>query len=120
MTVVHESPVDVSHYTYRVTWSAEDEEFVATCVEMPSLSWLDSSPERALTRLQDLVGDVLADMQESGEKIPEPLSTRSYSGRFNLRVGESLHRRLAMEAAEQGVSLNQLILGLLQARVGTR
>lgn len=27
-------------YTYAVHWSAEDREFVATCAEFPSLSWL--------------------------------------------------------------------------------
>lgn len=36
------------HYTYRVTWSAEDSEHVGLCVEFPSLSWLASTPEDAL------------------------------------------------------------------------
>ena len=115
MTVLSHPDVEVSHYTYRVTWSAEDQEHVATCVELPSLSWLAASPAEALLGLQELVADVLEDMAASGERAPEPLSTRTYSGKFNLRVGEDLHRRLAMEAAEQGVSLNQLILGRLQS-----
>ena len=34
---------DVSHYTYRVSWSADDAEYVATCAEFPSLSWLAGS-----------------------------------------------------------------------------
>ena len=28
-------------YTYRITWSEEDQEYVGLCVEFPSLSWLD-------------------------------------------------------------------------------
>lgn len=40
---------------------------------------------------------------------------RSYSGKFNLRVGESLHRELAMQAAEDGMSLNQYVLRKLRA-----
>ena len=56
---------DISHYTYRVTWSVEDQ---------------------------------------------EPLAERTYSGKFNLRVGEALHRRLAIEAAEEKLSINQLIV----------
>ena len=28
------------HYTYRITWSAEDNEHVGLCAEFPSLSWL--------------------------------------------------------------------------------
>ena len=41
--------IDVSHYTYRVTWSAEDGEFVATAAEFPSLSWL-APPSRRRCR----------------------------------------------------------------------
>jgi predicted RNase H-like HicB family nuclease len=54
---------EVSHYTYRVTWSAEDGEFLATCAEFPSLSWLASSQIEALQGLQDLLHEVLADME---------------------------------------------------------
>ena len=35
-------------YTYRVTWSEEDHEHVGLCAELPSLSWLASTPEAAL------------------------------------------------------------------------
>ena len=90
---------DVSHYTYRVTWSSEDDEFVAACVEFPSLSWLASSQVGALTDLDNLIAETVADMQEQGEAVTQPLSERRYSGKFNLRVGESLHSRLAIEAA---------------------
>ena len=43
------------HYTYRVTWSPEDKEFLALCVEFPSLSWLAASPELALTGIRKVV-----------------------------------------------------------------
>ncbi len=38
-------------YTYRVTWSEEDSEYVGLCAEFPSLSWLANTPEKALTRI---------------------------------------------------------------------
>lgn len=101
---------DVSRYTYRVTWSVEDDEFVATCAEFPSLSWLDSSQAGALQGLVDLVSDVVDDRAGTGEPVPEPMSARTYSGKFNLRVGESLHRRLAIQAAEEHLSLNQYVV----------
>ncbi|GHJ17909.1 hypothetical protein [Micromonospora sp. AKA38] len=44
----------LSRFTYRVTWSAEDHEFVATCAEFLSLSWLDADEIEALRGLQDL------------------------------------------------------------------
>lgn len=55
---------DVSHYTYRISWSAEDDEFVATCVEFPSLSWLASTQTDALQGLETLLRETLSDMEE--------------------------------------------------------
>ena len=101
---------DVSRYTYRVTWSIEDGEFVATCAEFPSLSWLADSQAAALQGLVDLIADTVADLTAEGAAVPEPLSERSYSGKFNLRVGDSLHRRLAIQAAEEHLSLNQYVV----------
>lgn len=95
-------------YTYRVTWSEEDEEYVGLCAEFPSLSWLAASPEEALAGIRAVVADVVADMQANGEVVPEPIATRRYSGNFMVRVPPELHRRLALEAAEAGVSLNRL------------
>ena len=102
--------VDVSHYSYRVTWSAEDGEFVATCLELPSLSWLAPTQIEALRGLEAVVNDVLADMVDQGEKIPVPFSERTYSGTFNVRIGEGLHRDLVVHAAEDGLSLNQYVV----------
>ena len=101
---------DVTHYTYRVSWSPEDQEFVATCLELPSLSWLAPTQDEALHGLRDLVDEVVEDMHRNGEPIPDPLSSRSYSGKFNLRVGERLHRQLAIKAAEEHLSLNQYVI----------
>ena len=96
-------------YTYRVTWSPEDEEYVGLCAEFPSLSWLAASPEAALRGIRRLVAEVVSDLQEQGEPVPEPLATRHYSGKFMVRVPPDVHRKLAIEAAEAGVSLNRLV-----------
>ncbi len=96
------------HYTYRVTWSEEDGEYVGLCAEFSSLSWLASEPEAALQGIRQVVADVVMDLQSSGENIPEPLAAKKYSGRFMVRVPPDLHRKLALEAAESGVSLNRL------------
>lgn len=97
------------HYTYRVTWSPEDGEYVATVAEFGSLSWLDADPTVALAKLRGLVAEVVDDLQASGEPVPEPLADRHYSGEFRLRIPPTLHRTLAIEAAEQGISLNRLV-----------
>ena len=105
------------HYTYRVTWSAEDEEFVGLCTEFPLLSWLEPTPEEAFAGIRQLVADCVADMQANDETPPEPMADRTYSGRFVVRVPPETHRALAMKAAEEGVSLNRLISARLAADV---
>ena len=115
MDTLNQSRVDVSHYSYRVAWSADDDEFVATVAEFPSLSWLAPSQLDALQGLEKLLDDVIADMQDEGEEIPEPISERSYSGKFNLRLGEKLHREVALKAAEENLSINQWVVRKLMA-----
>ena len=96
------------HYTYRVTWSEDDNEYVGLCAEFPSLSWLARTPEAALKGIRKVVAGVVEDMQESGELVPEPIASRQYSGKFMVRVPPEVHRKLAVQAAEAGVSLNRL------------
>ena len=95
-------------YTYRVTWSDDDQEYVGLCAEFPGLSWLAPSPESALRGIRKVVSQVLQDMRRSGEEAPEPLASRHFSGRFMVRVPPDTHRQLVIEAAEAGVSLNRL------------
>ena len=90
--------MNIEHYTYRVTWSPEDNEHVGLCVELPSLSWLATTPEEALTGIRQLAAEV----------IPEPLSEKHYSGEFRVRIPSEVHPTLAMQTAEQGISLNRL------------
>lgn len=101
--------MNINHYTYRVTWSEEDGEHVGLCAEFPSLSWLAPTPEKALAGIRRVVAEVAADMQSNGESIPAALSKKQYSGRFMVRVPSLVHRALATEAAEQGVSINRLV-----------
>ena len=96
------------HYTYRVTWSEEDSEYVGLCAEFPSLSWLASSQETALRGIRRVVAEVVTDMKKKREAVPEPVAARRYSGKFLVRVPPDIHRRLATEAADAGVSLNRL------------
>lgn len=89
--------VNHNHYTYRVTWSEEDKEHVGLCAEFTGLSYLDDSPVGALEGIRDLVEEVLEDMEESGEPIPEPLARKKYSGKFQVRILPEQHRTLAIK-----------------------
>lgn len=55
-------------YTYRVTWSEKDSEYVGLCSEFPSLSWLAKTQESALKGIRKIITDAIKDMKKSGEK----------------------------------------------------
>ena len=96
-------------YTYRVTWSEEDGQYVGLCAEFPSLSWLADTQEAALAGIRDTVKQVIQDMQSTGEPIPQPLATKRYSGKFTVRIPPDVHRKLQIQAAESKVSFNRLV-----------
>jgi predicted HicB family RNase H-like nuclease len=102
-------PLINDHYTYRVTWSDEDNEYVGLCAEFPSLSWLAKTPEATLKGIRNVIADVIKDMKASGEEMPQPLAHKNYSGKFMVRVPPEVHRNLAIQAAESGVSINRLV-----------
>jgi predicted RNase H-like HicB family nuclease len=62
------------HYSYRISWSEEDNEYIGLCAEFPSLSWLTSEQEEAFQGIRQLVAGVVADLRAKGEPIPEPLA----------------------------------------------
>jgi predicted HicB family RNase H-like nuclease len=107
--------MSVDHYTYRVTWSPEDGEHVGLCAEFPSLSWLARTPEAALKGIRQVVTETVADMQANGEEVPPALAEKHFSGEFRVRIPPEIHRSLALQAAEQGVSLNRLASAKLAA-----
>ena len=99
--------VNYDHYSYKLIWSVEDREFVGLCAEFPSLSYLHEDRSAALEGITNLVKAIVADMEANDEKVPEPIAEKNYSGKLQIRIPPSLHRRLAMEAAEENVSLNR-------------
>ncbi len=80
------------HYTYRVTWSEDDNEYVGLCIESPSLSWLSETPEAALSGIRKVDAEVVLDMEQTDEKVPQPLANKNYSGKFMVRVPPEIQR----------------------------
>jgi len=113
-----ESPTyKAEDYYYTVAWSDEDEAVIGRVGEFPSLAAHAETAVKALKEIMLVVAGALEDMGECGEPLPVPFSKRSYSGRMNVRMPEHLHRRLAIEAAQQGVSLNRWINSKLESQV---
>ncbi len=102
-------------YLYSVVWSEEDEAFIGRVLEFASLAAHGDTQEEALGEIRSAVEGALEDLDDSGERAPEPLSKRPFSGTLNLRMPKHLHRQLAEEAAQEGISLNQWINAKLAA-----
>lgn len=62
--------------------------------------------------LADSVEDYLDFCADEG-KTPE----KPYSGRFNVRLNPEVHQRIALEAARNGVSLNNWVAQILSKSV---
>lgn len=101
--------VNINHYAYRVRWSEENDDFIASCAELPGVTFTSESQLEAFVGIRTAVAEEVERRRAANEEVPEPLAERHYSGRILVRVPPELHRRLTIEAAEQQVSLNRLI-----------
>ena len=70
------------------------------------------TPDEVYQNLIEAMEGWLEVKLEHGDAIPEPAASDigSYSGKFVVRLPKSLHRRLAVEAQREGISLNQYAL----------
>lgn len=87
----------------------EDGDFLAHLVELPNVSAFGDSPTQALEELAEAWEGVKESYRENGEEVPVAPARKEYSGQFNVRIDKRLHRRLAVEAARAGVSMNALV-----------
>jgi len=106
----------VNRYTFRVQWSLEEHQYVGRCIELPFLSRRASTARAALAAASDAVDEHLRILRECDQEPPEPLTERRYSGKFIVRTSPALHERLVIEAAEERISMNQLIVQKLSGR----
>jgi len=105
-------------YTVELTLGADDGYFVRV-KELAGCMSQGDTPEEALEMIRDAMEGWLEVALEDGVRIPEPRALTDYSGKFVVRVPPSLHRDLVDRAAEEGVSLNQLVtVALAEAVAG--
>jgi antitoxin HicB len=90
--------------------------YVARVLELPHCLIHGDTPEEAVSELADVKKDWLEDCLERGIHIPEP-EKQEYSGELRLRMPPSLHRRLAITARKEGVSLNSYLNSVLSGSV---
>ncbi len=117
MAHANEFEVAANRYTYRVAWSTDDGAYVGRCLEFARLFETAPTAQQALARIEQAVMEQIQIFDRVfGGEPPTPLTEQNYSGRFMVRTSRALHERLVIEAAEQGVSLNQWVVQKLVDR----
>ncbi|TAK79135.1 MAG: toxin-antitoxin system HicB family antitoxin [Gammaproteobacteria bacterium] len=96
----------------------EDKDFIAHFVELQSVSACGFTAEEALAELKIAWEAMKESYRKHGEEIPIAPTRKEYSGQFNVRIDKRVHRALAIEAAQVGISLNALVAQKLQQSVG--
>lgn len=102
----------------------EDEEgnsgYVAEVQEMPGCISQGDTADEAVASVRDAMVGWITVALEDGKRIPVPVLEPEYSGKFLVRAPRTLHAALIYTARQEGVSLNQLVVGALSAAVDWR
>jgi predicted HicB family RNase H-like nuclease len=99
---------DFDGFTVNITLD-EDGDWLAYLVELPNVSAFADRPEAAVKELRTAWEAVKESYRKHRQPIPVAPARRKYSGQFNVRIDKRVHRALAMEAAQAGISLNALV-----------
>lgn len=94
-----------ARYAKFVEWSDEDQCFIGRCPELMLGGVHGGDEARVYAELCRVVEEWVA-LLDRDDALPEPLTTKEFSGKFVLRVEPALHRRLAAKALAAGESLN--------------
>ncbi|MXW23506.1 MAG: type II toxin-antitoxin system HicB family antitoxin [Chloroflexi bacterium] len=84
-------------------------------LEIPGVVSEGDDPAEAIEMARDALREMAIVRIEDGLEIPEPFNSRDYSGKLQLRIPPGLHRRAAMLAAQEGVSLNRWLSAAVAA-----
>lgn len=94
--------------------------FLARVPDLPGCIADGETVEEALHEVRDAIRAWIKTAEEFGDPIPKPSLPVNFSGQWRMRVPKHLHAALALQAKEDGVSLNTLAISLLAEGVGRR
>lgn len=107
-------------FTIRPLSKAEGGGYLIEFPDLPGCISDGETPEEAIRNGADAMRGWIAAMRAAKRQIPRPSVRDSYSGKWQMRVPKSLHRRLAERARTEGVSLNMLATTLMAEGLGQR
>jgi antitoxin HicB len=99
---------------------AGNEGYVAEVEELPGCYSQGRTVEEAYQNVHDAMAGWMSVALEDGQTIPLPREQASYSGKFVVRIPQSLHAELVETADQENVSLNQFVAAVLAGAVGWR
>jgi len=105
-------------YLKIVEWSEEDGCYVGTCPGLAYGGVHGDDEAKVYKEICQVVDEWIQIYEEDGDPLPEPTAGREYSGKFVLRVGEDLHKEIALKALREGVSLNSYCVKKIGGRAG--
>src|ERR1700677_4540298 len=103
---MNELKAKAARYMKIVEWSDEDGCFVGSAPPLIGECCHGQDEAKVYAELCRIVEEWIEILETDGRKLPEPLSSKKFSGKFVLRVGPVIHRRLAAKALVAGESLN--------------
>jgi antitoxin HicB len=87
--------------------------------DLPGCYSQGETVEEAVENIEEARRLWMESMYEDGNEIPVPgAAEKQYSGKFNVRIPKSLHRKLDEMAELEGVSLNHYLVSTLSRAVG--
>lgn len=100
-------------YKLEIVPDKDEGGYAARYPELPGCITVGDTLESVVKNADDAKTEWIAAALEEGVAIPEPTSYDDYSGQFKLRLPKSLHKLLADQSKEEGVSMNQYCVYLL-------
>lgn len=89
-------------------------------LEFPGCIATGDTPAEALEAIEDVADGWLQSALANHQPIPDPVASAEFSGRLVLRMPKNLHKKAAILAEHEGVSLNQFIVTCLAEQIGER
>jgi len=103
-----------ARYLKFVEWSDPDGCFIGRCPRLFDGAVHGRDEAKVYKELCDTVEEWIELLHKDGTSLPEPTAdTKTYSGKFVVRVEPALHRRLVLKARAAGESLNNFIIKAL-------
>ena len=110
---------DRDRYLKIVEWSDEDQCYVGSVPGWLGACCHGDNEEKVYHQLCRIV-DEWIELYNKDEKIlPPSITDKKYSGKFQLRTGDELHKALAIRALQNGESLNNYCINVLRKSVTT-